>query len=116
VEQVEIIELGREYISVGLEAMTLYLSVVTGYLIVGYTAGKNLSKFQIVVITSLFLAFAFFFTVGTYIFFIRAHEIYLLSTPGAYEGATRLYALWIVSAQVLGVLASLAFMYDAQRK
>jgi hypothetical protein len=116
VEPVEIIELGREYIVAGMEAMALYLSIVTGYLIVGYTAGKNLSKFQIFVITSLFLSFSCFFAIGTYTLFIRAHEIYLLSNSGAYEGNQRLNALWIGAAQALGVLASLAFMYDAQKK
>ncbi|MFK7865391.1 MAG: hypothetical protein AB8B95_14330 [Pseudohongiellaceae bacterium] len=114
-EIVEIIELGREYIVAGLEAMSLYLTIISGYLIVSYTIGNNLSIFQVIVVTGLFLAFSFFFALGTYSFFMLAHGVYLELGPDVYDGETRIQAFWIGTAQLLGVFAALAFMYDARK-
>ena len=115
-ELVEITEQARESIVAAMEAITLYLSILTGYLIVAYTVGKNLSKFQLIIITALFLTFSTFFVLGTYMFFMRAHDMNLTWRPESYTGQNAIFALWIGGAQLAGIIASLAFMYDAQKK
>jgi hypothetical protein len=39
-----------------MEAITLYLSIVSAYLLVAYTTGKDLSTLQVTIITVLFLS------------------------------------------------------------
>ena len=56
-------------------ASTLYLTVVSGYLVVVYQAGKNLTRYQLLLVSALFLSFAVFFTAGTFGFFKGAHTM-----------------------------------------
>ena len=39
-------------------AMTLYLTVTSGYLLVAYLAGKELTRLQVAIITRLYVVFA----------------------------------------------------------
>jgi hypothetical protein len=43
---------------VGIESMTLYLSVISGYLLVAYFVGSNLTRSQAAFISSIFTVFA----------------------------------------------------------
>ena len=114
-ELVEVIEQTRETMLASLEAVTLYLSVVSGYLIAAYTAGKNLEGFRMLLVTLLFLAFSIFFTIGTYTFLVLANGMYSEWGPDAYDGSITFYAYWISGAQVLGILGSLYFMYSTHK-
>lgn len=113
---VDVIEQYRETIVAAMGAITLYLSIVSGYLIAAHTAGNTLSRFQAALITILFLAFSLFFTVGSFGFFMSAYGIVVLSDAEGFGVTARIYAFWIAGAQLLGIIGSLVFMYEARRK
>ncbi|MFP6781870.1 MAG: hypothetical protein VCB59_09250, partial [Gammaproteobacteria bacterium] len=47
-----------EYGDAVLSDMTVYLTMVFGYLATAYFVGKNLSRFQVIVVSSIFSAIA----------------------------------------------------------
>ncbi|HAJ76212.1 MAG TPA: hypothetical protein DCM64_07125 [Gammaproteobacteria bacterium] len=110
----EINELLRESIIASMTATSLYLTVVTGYLVVAYIAGEELTKFQQTLITTLFVSSSLFFAFISFMFLSRA-----ASYGGGDESTSRLVQLaayWIGSIQLLGIIGSLIFMYQVQKK
>ena len=93
-------------------SVTIYLTVVTGYLVVAYTAGKNLSKFELIVISTLFVLFSLFFTFGANIHFTKATEY--AEEIDIYTGA--LVAETVFISQIAGIVASLVFMYRSRKR
>ena len=71
----ELAELVRENINAGMGAITLYLTVITTYLVAAYLAGGKLSRFQAFLTTSLFVVFALVFTFGSVAFFQATTDI-----------------------------------------
>ena len=63
--------------NLSLAFMTLYLSVVTGYLIVAYLVGSNLTKFQAAFITLLFVVFSVHFTLSGFGAFEAAYAAHV---------------------------------------
>jgi len=106
----------REWMGSAMEASTLYLSIVTGFLIVAHTTAKDLSRFQLAFITFLFIGFALFFTYGTYGMFMRAYDLQIEWGSDTYSGVHKLFAIWIGGFQLLGIAGSLFFMYQAKNK
>jgi elongation factor P hydroxylase len=115
-EYAELIPEIRELAIAAIEATTIYLTIVSGYLIVAHTSAKNLSKFQIGLVTVLFLGFSLFFTYAGYAFFIRAHNLNLQWGPDTYAGVQEVYAYTLGTMQLLGILGSLYFMYQSHTK
>jgi len=98
-------------------AIALYISLVSGYLIVGYLAGKKLSTTQCVVITSLFsaLAIGIIFQIVSYLdraaFFVQfVSNKYISPTTGAMQFVPEISAIGFT----LGVGACLKFMWDVR--
>ena len=89
--------------------------MVSGCLIVAYVAGNILSKFQLLFVTALFVSFAYFFTLGSFGYFRGAHNFMTRWEPETYDGGYITYAYWILTAQILRMLGSLIFMYQAQK-
>jgi hypothetical protein len=91
--------------------MTLYLTAASGYLIVAYFQGNNLTRMQVGVVTTLFIYFALFVTFGTFSFFQNAHYF------GATYGLGR-SMVWTGSVagmvQLFGIVAALKFMWDVR--
>jgi hypothetical protein len=114
-ESLDAIDQTRENMIAAMEAITLYLSVLSGYLVVAYTIGKNLIGFRLFLVTALFIAFSSFFVLGTFGFFRVAHDIFGQWGPQDYDGRFIIYAYWISAAQILGVIGSLYFMYDTRK-
>ena len=46
--------------------IAIYITVVSGYLVVAYLAGKNFDRFQLFKISILFAVFAVFVAIGSY--------------------------------------------------
>ena len=114
-ELVDVIDQGRESVVAAMEAIALYLTIVTAYLVTAHSAGSTLSKFQVFFISVLFLVFSFFFTLGTYSFFVTADRIYSTGVLEGYSGVNQAYAYWIAGAELLGIAGSLIYMYQAYR-
>ena len=53
-----------DFNTAGMNGMALYLTVASGYLIVAYLAGKQLTTYQVALISVMFVVFALLFTYG----------------------------------------------------
>ncbi|MEQ8313726.1 MAG: hypothetical protein RL839_12190 [Gammaproteobacteria bacterium] len=115
-ELVDLISETRESVTVAMEAFALYLTVASGYLVVAYIAGKDLSRFQLLFITSLFFAVTILCTVGSYSYFRGAHDMNLHWAPENYDGGYIVYAYWVAVTQILGIAGSLIFMHSSRKK
>ena len=92
-------------------AMSLYLTVVSGYLLVAYLAGKELSSLQTTIVTTLFMFFTITNTVATVLYMQNAY--YFSHT----YGAGRLPGWVALTTGVLlagGILAAVKFMWDVR--
>lgn len=93
------------------EAMNIYLVVISGYLLVAYFLGKQLTSFQTWLLTGLFLTFSVANTGSVYLFWEEAHYWGKTYGEGRAHGSAGDY---IAVVLVLGILASLKFMWDAR--
>ena len=97
--------------------IAIYLSVTSGYLIVSYLVGKNLTRMQNTLITGLYITFAVIITLATVANFDRA--AYLLKfTEETYRSplSSGLPAVAIITGPILliGVAACVKFMWDVR--
>ena len=92
--------------------MALYFTVVSGYLIIAFMVGKQLSKSQMIIVSTLFAVFAFILAYASYSFFAEA------SSVGNRTGSTIEY--WLPSvigiAELAGIIAAFKFMLDIRKK
>ena len=114
----ELIEAGTSMVEAGMFGISIYLSVVSGYLVVAYIAGQQLSRFQLFTISVLFVTFSFFAAFGSFGLIRGAVNAFsgIEDSVGIVMNAVNLsipYAILFV--QILGIVLSLKFMLD-QRK
>ena len=92
-------------------AMSLYLTVISGYLLVAYLVGKELTFLQTIIITTLFIFFCTTNTIATMSYMQSAH--YFGQTYG--EGRAPSWAAPVTGTLLaLGVFAALKFMWDVR--
>ena len=99
----------------GMTAMALYLTAVSGYLLMAYMIGRNLTTLQCSIITGLFLWFTLFITIGTAGYFGRAIQLIdlLEFAPSGIKLAP--WVIWGSSGfEFVGIFASLKFMWDVR--
>ncbi len=108
------LEVAAAFSGVGLAAVGIYLTVLSGYLIVAYIVGARLSASQLVIINSLFLVFE-----AGIIFVIhsnsRASYLAALASQGGSGAIIEVSAVgvWITTAVLaIGLGAALKFMHD----
>ena len=98
--------------------MTFYLSVLSGYLVVAYVAGKNLNVFQLTVIS---IGFVIVETLVIVIEARRLGEVIRLAAalveldPEYPPPLPTTAGVAILCVAIAGVLAGLAFMWNARR-
>ena len=90
------------YHQAGMTATTIYLTVLTGYLITAFVVGSKLTRSQLITITALFVAFATLFAFGAYSFWVYAQNL-------LYEGGDYFPFLAFV-LQISGIAAAIHFM------
>ena len=103
----------------GIQALMLYLTVSSGYLIVAYLAGAQLTKSQTLFVSALFLVFAFYALWGVAQYWASGDEARLaLEELGADMIELNYLGLNPVAIAlpmgVLGILGSLKFMWDVR--
>ena len=103
----------------GIQALMLYLTVSSGYLIVAYLAGAQLTRSQTLFVSALFLVFAFYALWGVAQYWASGDEARLaLEELGAdmielnYLGLNPVVIA--LPMGVLGILGSLKFMWDVR--
>ncbi len=117
----EIIELIFLANDAGNTALALYMTTVSGYLLVSYLAGAKLTRYQITLVNALFIFFAAAFTysaTGSFklmVFYEKEFQqlkggLNVLSTT-----AEDIYVNGIAAALIVGVFGSLGFMWNLRR-
>ena len=96
-----------EFTVAALTALTVYMTIVSGYLVAAYVAGDKLSLLQLCIITGLFVCFSSFVAIGTGGLFNGAIN-YAESVGQEYPEATR-QMFWF---QLIGIAVSIWFMVD----
>jgi hypothetical protein len=112
VNEAEILEAMMGSQSLATEAMVLYLSIVSGYLIAAFMAGERLTGYQVFVVSVFFTVFASFATWGSISYFFWASMFLEQSSVldgGMTESLVKPFQL-IGFMEVLGIFASLYFM------
>ena len=105
----------------GNTAMALYLTVVSGYLILAYTAGASLNRLQISIVNSLFIFFSGGFVYSSFVSFLgmlayqNAAANVGRETPTTETAESTSLTIFLV-AQLAGILAALIFMADVRRR
>ncbi len=111
----ELAELLRE--NSGMNAITLYLTVVTTYLVAAYLVGEKLTRFQTFLTTSLFIIFALVFTFGSVAFFRATTEIAARFGNEVEMLTFPIQFAWVIGfAEIFAILGSLKFMFDVRSK
>ena len=114
---VELEQIVRGNITGGMEAVALYLTIVSGYLIATYTAGKDLPKFLCFLITSLFLVFSLLTMNGSYQFYEGAHSFSRIFGPELQYPIVPLWYAWaIVIIELAGTIGCLVYMHQVRKK
>jgi len=111
-----LLELVVEFNVAGMTAMTLYITVMSGYLFVAYMIGIKLTRLQCAIITGLFLWFSVFVTLGTVGYFARATQLKGLFSDFTPSGITM--DNWVTYSssglEIVGIFAALKFMWDVR--
>ena len=107
----ELAELTFSLVGYGMTAMALYFTVTSSYLIIAYRVGKQLSRSQLIIVSSLFLVFAISLVFGTFSFFDAANN---------YGGSSRnSVEYWLAPslavAELIGFIALFKSMYDIRK-
>ena len=104
-------EMVGEFYGQAMVAMSLYVTAVSGYLLVAYFVGERLTALQTAIFTCLFVFFSSFMTFGAYGFFANANYFGLTYGRGLAPQWTDEVCLTL---QGLGIIASLKFMWDVR--
>lgn len=99
---------------VGMTATTVYITVVTAYMVCAYFAGSELKKSQLIIVSGLFIVFALIFALGSFRFYSDAVDLTIS------EGITATFIMVnapriIFFAQIAGIIAALKFMSDIRK-
>jgi hypothetical protein len=108
----ETAELTFSLVGYGMTAMALYFTVVSGYLIVAYLVGEQLSKSQIIIVSSLFSVFAFSLVFGSYSFFAEANRVGSVTASSVEYWLAAVIGL----AELAGIISAFKFMFDIRKK
>jgi len=102
--------------SAGANAIVVYMSVLSAYLVVAFIAGKSLSRSQVVFVTSAYLVFSVFSIWGILQYYSVGHDAYLALDGD--ELTSRFLNLnpALIAAPMLslGVIGALKFMWDVR--
>ena len=106
----------------GATALTIYLTVISGYLVVAYLAGSDLSRFQNIFVSVVFVVFSGFATWGVVAYFLVGEQVRKVLEAGGLDPSIALNpvgthpALIAGPMLVAGIFGALRFMWDVRRK
>lgn len=113
----ELVEVSISAAAGGMTAVSIYLTVVSAFLIAAFMAGDRLTKGQVTITTGLFVSAAIFATYGTVEHFLTlANFQQRLADMGG--GATTMSgavtAIALGTIETLGIIGSLKFLWDVR--
>ena len=102
--------------SAGISAVALYISILSGYLVVFYFAGVKLSTMQSVFITMLFVVFSVVPTWAAYEYFSAAMEAAsAMENKFLFHSININPAMILVPLMVAGIAGCLNFAWDTRK-
>jgi len=96
--------------------MALYMTAISGYLIVAYAVGKELNSSQVMLVNGLFLFFSISFSYSTIISFLgmRRYEILLehatKAAPSLFSLMENTFVVMVALGLATGIIGALMFM------
>ncbi len=105
----------------GIEALMLYFTVSSGYLIVAYLVGASLTRSQVTFLSALFVVFIFYSLWGVSQYWAIGDEARIaLEQLGALDQIRLNYlglnpVVIALPMGILGMIGSLKFMWDVRR-
>jgi hypothetical protein len=116
-EGIELIEAAGTYYGLGVDVLTLYITITSGYLIVAYLIGDKLTKTQVAIVNTLYIVMSSIAAYGTTIWIVRG--VYFSLQQSAIEVGMPLHATYIVPAMIGvfmigGIVTCLKFMWDVR--
>lgn len=113
----ELLDVLNSTVSVLVETFSVYLGATTAYLICAYIVGSRMTRFQCIIISTLYVVSA---GVGAFaVFFQASHaadiarQLYALE-PNGHFGMQPLAQMALTVACTLGIPACLKFMWDVR--
>jgi hypothetical protein len=116
--EAEQLETAALYFDLALSSVVLYLSLVSGYLVIAYAVGTRLNKGQAIFVTSIFVMFAAFTAWGSAGFFLVAEHFYRNAESYQYFPTDEWIPAYVIVTvvEVLGVVGSLIFMRNVRAR
>jgi hypothetical protein len=117
----EINELALLANEAGNTALALYMTTVSGYLLVSYVVGAKLTRYQITLVNALFVFFAAAFTysaAGSFkamVFYLEELHQFKGGLDVVNTTAENIYANGMAIALIAGMIGSLGFMWNLRR-
>ena len=118
--EAELISGAMDAWSNNLTALSIYITVISAYLITAYTAGKKMTRSQVIIVTVIFTIFAFGGGLSMYGYTQSAMEMGKLALDMSTQrsigpAATKEIATAIIFVTTVpAFLASLKFMWDVR--
>lgn len=116
--EAELVQAVTEYATAAMTAISIYLTIVSAFLVASFVAGSKLSRNQLFIVGVLFVSSAAFFTyvsVGCILRQVYYATLLVQVAPGSPIYVNRFTALCIGVIQTLGIFASLKFLLDLRR-
>jgi hypothetical protein len=113
----ELVDNAMTYFNAARTAFGMYITVVSGYVIAAFVAGKRLNRAQVWIVNLLFFCTASLFTLGTVACYARTNEYanrLLELDPNRTSYFTESAAIGVGVLQILGIAACLYFMWSVR--
>jgi len=115
--EAELIEAWGLFLGNSQTAMALYLSILSGYLIIAYLVGRKLSRTQVIILSTMFVFASSFCTLVLTVWWQRALEFALEAqaiNPERIVSNSKDAVRMVAALFSLGILASLYFMWNVR--
>ena len=110
--QYEIIDAMGTFQGLAQGGLMNYFSILSAYLVVAYFAGTNLSRYQAVTVTGLYLVMQIFVTWGIFMYFNATRLLAETVDVGGWEPPP-IKPIYIAGPLLIfGIIAGLKFMWD----
>ena len=116
--EAELVQAWGHFFEISQSALAIYISVLSGYLAVAYLIGAKLTQLQVLVLSGLFTVFALFCAANVVVWWQRALEFAFEAkkvNPERLVSNNQAATSIMMVLLVLGVLASLYFMWSTRR-
>lgn len=115
--EAELLEIAQAIWGNVIALIALYLTILSGYLIVAYSVAADMTRSQVLIVNSLYLLVVIFLLLSIYTLSLRGNELAMLSIEMSTQrqlGPKVYLPLGVSATFVICTLASLKFMWDVR--